>query len=167
MVRGLITRVGCQAAAREIAFGSSGKVRLTEVGGTFGSSAFGFSGHAFGERFDPDYGAFMNAAGEQFLVIARFDMERDIRAIGLDDTRAESDHGPGRGGGEMFDFDFDTDGSLVFVKERHQAFTRSPFQQTDHLWRAEDGRHATAGEINAMLGLHGEAELTHHAYLGP
>lgn len=110
-----------------------------------------FAIHSLREALGLDDAAFVGAAGDEFVVVVGFELEGDEGAVDVVDASAANDFPSGRRGGEVLDFDGDTDGAFSDVKERQECLAGRLFQKPDEGRRAENLRHAVVGEVDEVF----------------
>ena len=122
-----------------------------------------FSSHAAAKTFDADNGAFMDAARNDFERVPRFDLERDLSSLNVDDADGAGDILTKRSRCRVAQVEFDSDGAFIWFEKRLQRFASSSFQQSDEVGCAQNRRHAVRRKVDDMLLLDEKTKLTHGA----
>jgi hypothetical protein len=105
----------------------------------------------------------VEASADDLVFVAGFELKRDHRTIGLDDTRDALDR-PAQGSrGQVADLDVRADGALPGVEQWQDRFPRGVLQEPNQPGRAENRRHVVVCEINRMLRFDHELLLTRRA----
>src|SRR6185295_8521229 len=122
-----------------------------------------FPGDTASKTFDGDDGAFMDATRDDFERVPRFDLERDLSSLDVDDADGAGDILAKRSRCRVAQVEFDSDRAFVWFQKGLQRFASSSFQQSDEVGRAQNRRHAVRREVDDMLLLDEETKLTHGA----
>src|SRR6266853_4662446 len=107
--------------------------------------------HASGETGHTNHRAFVETARDEFICVARLDLEGYLSAFRLDDAGGACDRCAEGCGSKMSQVDFQSNRALLRIEERVERFPRSAFDQADEPRRAEDGWHALGSEVNDVL----------------
>ena len=115
--------------------------------------------HALRKAFRADDGAFVEAAHDDFVLVARFDLERNFAAVNRHDARGAMNRLADGRRCEMADINLKTNGTFISFEMRREEMTRSAFEKLDDVRRGDDGGHAVAGEFHGVFHVRGNGQF--------
>jgi hypothetical protein len=118
-----------------------------------------FAINAPAETVQADDGAFVQAAQNDFVRIAGFDLKGNLAAFDGDDARGAMNRLPDGRRREVADVYLDAHGTLVRVQMRREDVPRGAFKKLDEVRRGDDGRHAVAVKFHGVLQVRGNGQL--------
>src|SRR5450755_573699 len=111
--------------------------------------------HAAAETFGADDGAFVQAAHDDFVLVAGFDLEGDLAVFDGNHLRAAMNRLADGRRREVADVKLDADGTLVGLETVGNGFARGAFEKADEMRRGHYGGHAVASKLHCVLHVRG------------
>jgi len=113
-----------------------------------------------------DHGAGVDAARNQFMLVARLDLKRHLPAFRMNDAHGNGDTRAERRRREVAQLNLNADGALVRFETRRQRLARGTLDDADEIGRAQHGGHPVRGKFNRVFWLDDELHLARRADFG-
>jgi hypothetical protein len=138
--------------------------RITPKEKKMKSTALGL--HAAAETFRADDGAFVQAAHDDFVVVAGFDLEGNLAAFNGDDARSAMNRLTNGRRREVADVNLKADGTFVRIKMWRECMARGAFEKLYDIRGGHDGGHAVSVKFHGMFHVRRDGQLTDFSNLG-
>lgn len=115
--------------------------------------------HAADETFRADDGALVQAAHDDFVCIAGFDLKLNLAAINREDLRAAMDCLADGRRRKMANVNFKTHGTFVGIKVWREQMARGAFEELDDVRRGDDGGHAVASKFHGVFHIRRDGQF--------
>ena len=118
------------------------------------------------ETFGADDGALVQAAHDDFVRIACFDLKSNFTVFDSNHLRAAMNCLADRRRREVADVQFNADRTLVGIETGSNGLTRGAFEKADKVWRGHDGGHAVTGKLHGVFHLGRDGQLANFTNSG-
>src|ERR1039458_3319400 len=115
--------------------------------------------HPPAETFGADDGAFVQAAQDDFVLVARFDLKSDLAAFDPDDARGAMNRLADGRRREMADVQLNAHGTLVGIEMRGDGLARGAFEKADEVRSGHHGGHAVAVKFHGVFHVRGNGHF--------